>query len=84
MTGPAETVDHFIATTGARLTVLGEQRLGGTKSTTAYGQLDPADRERARVAGLDLGPVPVQDLFVHLTRNDAGNNTLSTDKEPPR
>jgi ABC-2 type transport system ATP-binding protein len=84
VTGPAETVDRFIATVGAGLTVLGEQQLGGTKSTTAYGQLDPVDRERARVDGLDLGPVPVQDLFVHLTRDEAGKNNLTTDKEPLR
>jgi ABC-2 type transport system ATP-binding protein len=77
VTGPAELVDRFITTAGPGLTVLAEQRLGGTKSTTVYGQLDPVDRERARVDGLDLGPVSVQDLFVHLTRSSAGKSNTN-------
>lgn len=83
VTGPVEAVDRFVATVAPGLTVLGEQQLGGTKSTTLYGQLGPGDRERARVEGLELGPVALQDLFVHLTRSAAGPNT-SNDKEPPR
>jgi ABC-2 type transport system ATP-binding protein len=64
VTGPAEAVDRFVN----GMTVLGEQRLGGTKSATVYGQLDEDRRRQARAGGLDLGPVSVQDLFVHLTR----------------
>lgn len=63
VTGPADAVDAFTA----GRTVLGDQRLGGTRSTTVYGQLTDEERTRARAAGLDLGPVGLQDLFVHLT-----------------
>ncbi|MFY1636601.1 ATP-binding cassette domain-containing protein [Solwaraspora sp. WMMB335] len=63
VTGPAVAVDAFV--TGR--TVLGSQRLGGTRSTTIYGPLDDADRAAARAAGLELGPIGLQDLFVHLT-----------------
>ncbi len=63
VTGPAAAVDAFVA----GRTVLSEQRLAGTKAATVYGRPDAADAERARAAGLELGPVGLQDLFVHLT-----------------
>jgi ABC-2 type transport system ATP-binding protein len=61
--GPARTVDEF--TSG--FTVLAEEKLGGTKSTTVLGDLDPALLAQAASAGLEVGPVGLQDLFVHLT-----------------
>ncbi len=66
VTGAADAVEAFTA----GRTVLGDQRLGGTRSTTVYGQLTDEERARARTAGLDLGPVGLQDLFVHLTAPD--------------
>ncbi|MDQ7905597.1 ABC transporter ATP-binding protein [Phytohabitans sp. ZYX-F-186] len=66
VTGPADAVAEFTA----GRTVLGDQRLGGTRSTTIYGQLTAEERGRARGAGLDLGPVGLQDLFVHLTAEE--------------
>jgi ABC-2 type transport system ATP-binding protein len=63
VTGPQEVVDTFTA----GLTVLGTQRLGTTKSATVFGELDEIQIEAARLAGLELGPVSLQDLFVHLT-----------------
>lgn len=63
VTGPAAAVDSFVA----GRTVLSEQSLGGVRATTVYGRLDPADTERASSTGLTLGPVGIQDLFVHLT-----------------
>lgn len=63
VTGPAEVVDTFTA----GLTVLGTQRLGSTKSATVFGELDETQLSAARLAGLELGPVSLQDLFVHLT-----------------
>lgn len=63
VTGPAEAVDRFVA----GRTVLSEQRLGGTKAATLYGEVADGDRAAARAAGLELGPVGLQDLFVHLT-----------------
>jgi ABC-2 type transport system ATP-binding protein len=68
VTGPADVVDDFVV----GLTVLGEQRLGPTKSAMVYGELDDAHIRAARVAGLELGPVGVQDLFTHLTRPPGG------------
>jgi ABC-2 type transport system ATP-binding protein len=63
LVGPVAVVDELTA----GLTVLAEQRLGGTKSTTVFGDLDGALRTKARDAGLELGPVGLQELFVHLT-----------------
>lgn len=61
--GPADDVDRVTA----GLTVLNEQRLGGTKSITVYGELPDGFERIARAAGLELGPVALQDLFIHLT-----------------
>ncbi|TWD79188.1 ABC-2 type transport system ATP-binding protein [Kribbella amoyensis] len=61
--GPAGAVDELTA----GLTVLAEQRLGGTKSTTVLGDLDAALLAQARSAGLEIGQVGLQELFVHLT-----------------
>jgi len=60
---PAAVVDELTA----GLTILAEQHLGGTKSITVFGDLDDALRNKAREAGLELGPVGLQELFVHLT-----------------
>jgi ABC-2 type transport system ATP-binding protein len=49
-----------------------ERQLGPTKSAMVYGRLDERDRRQARDAGLDLGPVALQDLFVHLTQPTGG------------
>ncbi|WP_456823387.1 ATP-binding cassette domain-containing protein [Cellulomonas sp. P5_E12] len=62
VTGPAESVANFVAGRD----VVARQQLGRTAQATLVGA-QPDDRERARAAGLDLGPVALQDLFVHLT-----------------
>jgi len=63
VTGDATLVDSF--TLG--LDVLNEKTLGRTKSATVYGPLDDRRQAQARQVGLDLGPIALQDLFVHLT-----------------
>lgn len=68
VTGPAEAVDRFVA----GRTVLRERQLGRTKSAMVYGGLDERHRRQAHDAGLDLGPVALQDLFVHLTQPSGG------------
>jgi ABC-2 type transport system ATP-binding protein len=68
VTGPAEAVDRFVA----GRTVLGERRLGRTKSATVYGGLAEHHRREARDAGLDLDPIALQDLFIHLTQPSGG------------
>ncbi|MGW0063406.1 ATP-binding cassette domain-containing protein [Streptosporangium sandarakinum] len=61
--GPAARVDAFTA----GLTVLDAKDLGPTRSAMVYGELDDARRREAAEAGLELGPVAMQELFVHLT-----------------
>lgn len=68
VSGPAETVDTFTA----GLTVLNEQRLGRTKAATVFGELTDDQVRAASLAGLDLGSVSLQDLFVHLTNSSEG------------
>lgn len=63
VTGPAAEVESFVAP----LTVVGRKALGGTLQATVYGDLPSDAAARARAAGLELGAVPLQDLFVHLT-----------------
>lgn len=67
LTGNAEDVDRFMADVGGGLTVLDRKQLGRTRSIMVYGALPEADRRRARDAGLELGPIALQELFVHLT-----------------
>ncbi len=67
VTGEAALVDSF--TLG--LEVLGERSLGRTKSAMVYGPLDEKRRAQAREVGLDLDPIALQDLFVHLTSGGA-------------
>lgn len=66
ITGSVVKVNEFLI----GLHVLGEQSLGGTKSATVYGELSLERVKRAQAEGLELGPVALQDLFVHLTRKE--------------
>ncbi|WP_341201192.1 ABC transporter ATP-binding protein [Planomicrobium okeanokoites] len=63
ITGAAEQVDEF--TVGMK--ILNEQKLGGTKKVMIYGTLDEQRLSAARQQGLDIGPVSLQELFIHLT-----------------
>lgn len=63
VTGPAGAVDRFIA----GQTVLGSRQLGRTKSSVVFGELDLAKKAAADEQGIDLSPIGLQDLFVHIT-----------------
>ena len=63
ITGAAQDVEAFTAT----MQRLNEQQLGGTKSVMVYGELDEAKRREAEALGVEVGPVSLQDLFIHLT-----------------
>lgn len=63
LTGPAALVDAATA----RFTVVGSRDLGPTRQVTVYGDLDEAALSAAQRDGLQVGPVPLQDLFIHLT-----------------
>lgn len=63
ITGAADQVDAFVS--GMKL--LNEQKLGGTKSVMVFGALNEQDQLAAQQQGLEIGPVSLQDLFIHLT-----------------
>ncbi|HLS49745.1 MAG TPA: hypothetical protein VK024_07095, partial [Actinomycetaceae bacterium] len=67
ITGPAPEVDAATAD----LRVLNAQSLGPTKQTTVLGELDEPTRRRLRGAGLEIGAVPIEDLFIALTEEEA-------------
>ena len=67
ITGPAADVARF---TEGR-TVLRRQQLGGTVQVTVDGGLSAADRTAATGLGLEVGPIDLQSLFVHLTEKEA-------------
>lgn len=49
------------------LEVLSKRRLGPTLSAAVFGDVGEGVREAARGAGVEIGTLPLQDLFVHLT-----------------
>jgi ABC-2 type transport system ATP-binding protein len=63
LVGPAAAVDAVV---GGRRTG-GERRLGTTKAVTLLEPLDEHDRAAARAAGVEVQPMPLQDLFIRLT-----------------
>ena len=69
LTGPAAAVDRLAAAAvAAGSRELARVRLGGTVQVTLEGTPGPQVRSgAAREAGVDLGSVPLQDLFVRLT-----------------
>ncbi|MFY4777127.1 ABC transporter ATP-binding protein [Metabacillus sp. RGM 3146] len=61
--GPALKVDIF--TEGKEL--LKREKIGGYVSTTILGELSPEERLQAEDLGLELAPVSLQQLIIHLT-----------------
>ena len=57
---------HVVGYATDGMTILATKSLGPTRSVAVYGQRDEI-RERARQEGLEVGALPLQDLFVHLT-----------------
>lgn len=84
VTGPAEKAAAF----AVGRDVVGRQELGPTLRLTLFGDPRPGDVARARELGVDLGPVDLQDLFVHLTAepSDRAPRGTGTDRksEVPR
>jgi ABC-2 type transport system ATP-binding protein len=62
--GPATKVDAF----AADKEIIDRQPLGGLVSATLMSHGDPEDRRQAEALGLELAPVSLQQLIVHLTR----------------
>jgi ABC-2 type transport system ATP-binding protein len=63
VTGPTEAVTRFVEGRN----VIGRRQLGRTSQVTVYGELTATDAAAAHTAGLELGGVDLQDLFVDLT-----------------
>jgi ABC-2 type transport system ATP-binding protein len=66
VTGPADRVDAWCAP----YAVLSERQLGPTKAVVVDAELDDTARSSATAAGLDIGPIPLQDLFIGLTAKE--------------
>lgn len=66
ITGAVEVVDEFVLP----MKQLNSQQLGNTKSVMVYGELSERDRKIAQQKGLEIGPISLQDLFIHLTEGD--------------
>lgn len=66
ITGAIEVVDEFVLP----MKQLNTQQLGNTKSVMVYGELSDHDRKVAQQKGLEIGPISLQDLFIHLTEGD--------------
>lgn len=65
LTGPAAAIDK--AARGQR--VVGTRDLGPTRQSTLFGALDSQALQEAERSGVQVGPVPLQDLFIHLTES---------------
>lgn len=66
VTGPTAKVETFTAP----WRVVARTSLGPTLQATVVDELPPDVVERAATAGVELGSVPLQDLFVHLTSRE--------------
>lgn len=64
ITGNEEQVDEFIMSKEK----LHEQLLGKTKAVMVYGELQEEEIQRANSLGLDVSPISLHELFVHLTK----------------
>ena len=67
ITGAAEVVDELVR----NMKQLNVKKLGNTKSVMVYGELSDAEQQIAHEKGLEVGPISLQDLFIHLTEEEA-------------
>jgi len=66
ITGASKNVDNF--TSG--METLNTQQLGDTKSVMVYCEISEGKKFEADQIGLEIGPVSLQELFIHLTREE--------------
>ncbi|QQK77108.1 ABC transporter ATP-binding protein [Salicibibacter cibarius] len=64
MTGHADIVDDVVQSKQQ----INVQYLGQTKAVTVYGELSDEETKMAVKQGLEVTPVSLQDLFIHLTK----------------
>lgn len=70
--GQATVVESFIADH----TAIDRQYLGGLLSATVLGSLTQHNKEQAAALGLDLVPVSLQQLIVHLTKEKSNHKAV--------
>ncbi|AWB96517.1 ABC transporter ATP-binding protein [Agromyces badenianii] len=73
--GPRAAVESFVADRP----VIGREGLGGLASATIDGRLDQGERIKAAELGLELAPVSLQQLIIHMTGTDLSAD--STEQE---
>ncbi|WP_096439102.1 ATP-binding cassette domain-containing protein [Alteribacter populi] len=66
VTGSSKSVDEFVS----GMKQLNTQQLADTKSVMVYGELSNEQQFKAEQMGLEIGPVSLQDLFIHLTNEE--------------
>ncbi|AJD90320.1 ABC transporter [Jeotgalibacillus malaysiensis] len=66
VTGAADLVDEFVA----GMNQIHTQKLGGTKSVMVIDPITEEQLVHASQSGLEIGPVSLQDLFIHLTKEE--------------
>lgn len=69
ITGAKTDVDDFVR--GKK--VIQTEELGNTKQVMILGNLSEDERKEANKMGLEVGSVTLQDLFIHLTKEDGAN-----------
>lgn len=64
LTGPTDAVQRICQGHA----VVGHRDLGPTREVVLFEKLDSATELAAQEAGISVGPAPLQDLFIHLTK----------------
>lgn len=73
ITGEEKDVDDFVQ----GMKVLNVQQLGPIKSAMVYGEVNATQQKTAQFKGLEIGPISLQDLFIHLTEEGTDNENKS-------
>src|SRR5690625_1188915 len=63
VTGSKELVEEFVRSKRQ----INTEQLGNTKAVVIYGELSKEERKAASHVGLEVSPLSLQDLFIHLT-----------------
>jgi len=66
VTGSIDNVNAFTD----KKEILNEEQLGDTRSVTLYQKLSKDELAEAKAMGLQIGPVSLHNLFIHLTKED--------------
>ncbi|MDV2686441.1 ABC transporter ATP-binding protein [Alkalihalophilus lindianensis] len=70
ITGDSSQVDEFVKGKNQ----LSTQQLGGTKSVMTYGEISESEYNLAEKLDLEIGPVSLHELFIHLTNKEEGDH----------